>query len=200
VSDHDRDAETLTFREKGKKTITKPVPGKLAKLIEAAIAAGVYESDDDSLIPSNASQRREGNRDDRVIWRLGRRVAQRAGVTTHVHALRAAFADYYLETHPGQVDDLKQLMGHRRLETTLVYLRCRRRRRSMETVRDLDWDNIGIPQNASKLLESLALAEKEGFEPSFGVNAHGQRGGIQHGGFVPGTSAPTTAKKEGEDP
>ncbi len=169
VSDYDRGDETLTFREKGKKTITKPVPGKLADLIEAAIAAGVYESDNDYLVPSNAGQRRDGDRDDRVIWRLVRRVAQRAGVTTHVHALRAAFADYYLETHPGQVEDLKQLMGHRRLETTLVYLRRRRRRRSMETVRDLDWDNIEIPQNAPKLLESLPLTEKEGFEPSMEV-------------------------------
>jgi hypothetical protein len=75
-----------------------------------------------------------------------------------------------LETHLGQVEDLKQLTGHRRLETTLVHLRRRRRRRSMETVRDLDWDNSGIPQNAPKLLESLPLTEKEGFEPSMEVS------------------------------
>jgi len=37
----------------------------------------------------------------------------------------------------------------------------------METVRDLDWDNIGFPQNAQELFESNAVAEKEGFEPSF---------------------------------
>jgi len=35
-----------------------------------------------------------------VIWRLIRRVATRAGVTAHVHALRAAFAVFYLNAIP----------------------------------------------------------------------------------------------------
>jgi hypothetical protein len=34
----------LRFREKGGKTIWKPVPAELAQLLDAAIAAGVYES------------------------------------------------------------------------------------------------------------------------------------------------------------
>ena len=60
----------LTFKEKGGKTISKPVPDELADLLDAAIHAGVYQSPDDYLVPGNARQRRAGERDDRIIWRL----------------------------------------------------------------------------------------------------------------------------------
>lgn len=142
-SDYDADARTLAFDEKGRKRIRKPVPDRFADLLDAAIADGVYETDDDYLIPGNGVQRRKGPRDARVIWRLVRSVAADAGVTTHVHALRAAFAVHFLERKPGEIVALKDLMGHRRLETTLVYLRRRDRQRSMETVRDLDWTTQG---------------------------------------------------------
>lgn len=144
IGDYDPVERMLSFREKGAKTIAKPVPDRLAAVIDAAIAAGVYvtqekERGEDYLIPGRSRQRRPGDRDDRVIWHLVRTVAARAGVTTNVHALRAAFAVQYLETHPGQIEALQKLMGHRRLETTLVYLRRLNRRQQMESVRDMDW-------------------------------------------------------------
>lgn len=100
-----------------------------------------------------------------MIWRTVRKVAARAKVETHVHALRAAFAVHFLEEKPGELVALQKLMGHRRLETTLVYLRRLNRRQAMETVRDLR--GYGSPQNAPGLFEAFAVTEKEGFEPSF---------------------------------
>lgn len=180
IGDYDQAERTLAFREKGGKTIAKPVPHVLADLIDAAIAAGVYtdqlrEREEDYLIPGRAPQRRPGERDDRVIWHLVRSVALEAGVTTHVHALRAAFAVEYLETHPGQIESLQQLLGHKRIETTLVYLRRLQRRQQMETVRDMDWGHHSTSiaphdnsrGNSEELFEAAAVAEKEGFEPSF---------------------------------
>ena len=187
ISDYDPVGRRLTFLEKGDKTIEKPVPHALARLIESAIAAGVYDSLDDYLVPSLAEQRRNGDRDDRVIWRLVKDVAARAGVTTHVHALRAAFAVQYLETGAGDLDSLQQLMGHAQITTTQVYLRRLNRRQRMETVRELSWGiedaeaPNGFPQIAEKPFEALPLAEKEGFEPSFDANPHAERGGTHHG-------------------
>ncbi len=181
ITDYDPAERTLTFREKGAKVITKPVPDRLADLIDAAILAGVYH-EQDYLVPGYAGQRRRGDRDDRVIWRIVRRVANRAGVETHVHALRAAFAVHFLEEKPGELVALQKLMGHRRLETTLVYLRRLDRRRSMETVRDLN--GYGASSRDSSAisgihLESLRVAEKEGFEPSSGDLLGALRAGIQ---------------------
>ena len=184
LRDYDPDERTLTFHEKAGKTIRKPVPDRLADLIDAAVAAGVYESSDDYLIPGRAVQRRKGDRDDRIIWRIVREVARDAGVTTHVHALRAAFAVRFLEMKRNDVVTLKELMGHARIETTLVYLRRLNRRQAMETVRDLTYDlsagqlrhtsvaphdNCRPPQIAAKTLESSCYTEKEGFEPSMEV-------------------------------
>jgi site-specific recombinase XerD len=175
VRDYDPLGRRLSFVEKGGHTIEKPVPHDLARIIEAAIVAGVYSSDDDYLVPSRASQRRVGDRDDRIIWRLVCDVAQTAGVTTHVHALRAAFAVHFLETHGGELLALKDLMGHKRIETTLVYLRRLDRRQAMETVRDLSWNEPVCEES----LEAKPVTEKEGFEPSFDANPHPQAPGSQ---------------------
>ena len=161
VSYYDQAAQRLRFHEKGSKVIWKPVPHQLAQLIDAAIAAGVYDAEDNYLIPSVASPRRSGERDDRIIWRTVCKVATRAGVRAHTHSLRAAFAVYYLETNPGEVESLKELLGHRSILTTQVYLRRLDRSAAMERVRSLDWAEI-----AGKPFDALLEAEKEGFEPS----------------------------------
>lgn len=143
LRDYDPETRTMQFLEKGGKYIRKPVPDRFADLVDAALADGtVWNSRDDYLVPGNGDQRRRGERDDRIVWRLVRSVAEAAGVTTHVHALRAAFAVHFLEQKPDQLLALRDLMGHRRVETTLVYLRRLDRQRSMETVRDLDWETV----------------------------------------------------------
>jgi integrase len=128
---------------------------------------------DDYLIPPEGYLTRKGSRDDRVIWRLVRRVAHRANVDAHVHALRAAFAVFYLERHPGDVEALQELMGHRSIATTQVYLRKLDRQRAMERVRDLSWgvatadssDQAEKPQSAEKRFASSAGVGAGGFEP-----------------------------------
>ncbi len=163
-------AALQTVQEKGGKTISKPIPAELAHVIEAAIAADVYKSHDDYLVPSQGAQRRPGDRDDRIIWRLVKQVAKKAGVTTHVHALRAAFAVQFLENNPGEMIALQELMGHERSETTLVYLRRLNRQQRMETVRTLSWGKAGNTQFGAEPMESNGVTEKEGFEPSMGEN------------------------------
>ena len=91
----------------------------------------------------------------------------------HVHALRAAFAVFYLERHPGDVEALKELMGHRSIGTTQVYLRKLDRQRAMERVRDLSWgvvmtdkgEDSDNQQFAEKRFASSPLVGAGGFEP-----------------------------------
>jgi site-specific recombinase XerD len=172
LADYDRARGRIRFREKGAKTIWKPVPDELDQLLEAAIAAGVY-ADTDYLIPPEGPLSRRGDRDDRVIWRIVKRVADRAGIDAHVHALRAAFAVYYLEANPGDVEALKELMGHKSIATTQVYLRKLDRQTAMERVRPLSWGvalegdkvaarNTEFPVNA---LASSPVMGAGGFEP-----------------------------------
>jgi integrase len=109
-----------------------------------------------------------------VIWRLVKRVAARAGVDAHVHALRGAFAAYYLSLHPGDVEALKELLGHRSIATTQVYLRKFDKATAMERARSLSWDDVAkngdgaateSSQSAAKTFESLAGVGAGGFEP-----------------------------------
>jgi integrase len=64
-----------------------------------------------------------------------------------VHALRAAFAAYYLSLHPGDVEALKELLGHRSSAMTRVYLRKFDKATAMERVRDLSWGDVAAPVN-----------------------------------------------------
>ena len=115
----------------------------------------------------------KAERDDRVIWRIVKRVAARAGVEAHAHALRAAFAVYYLERNPGDIEAIKELLGHRSIATTQVYLRKLDRASAMERVRGLSWDvaeaddqtQAESPQIAGKRFESSPLVGAGGFEP-----------------------------------
>lgn len=173
-SDYDPFGRTITFHEKGGKTIVKPCPDALGDLLDAAIFARIYADGDDYLIPSLAQQRRPGERDPRIISRLIARVAEKAGVKTHVHALRAAFAVSFLEEFgAGEKLALQQLLGHARGETTDVYLRRFDRRRNMETVRGF---SFGL--ESTEVFEAKPVTEKEGFEPSFSAKPHGNSAGI----------------------
>lgn len=186
----DYDGRRLRFREKGRKTIWKPVPLELARILDASIAADdLWPAPDDYLVPPQASLRREGQRDDRVIWRLVGSVAERAGVDTHVHALRAAFACFYLERYPDDALGLKDLMGHQSLQTTLIYLRRLDRNSRMERVRDLSWSQDGQQAGANEPLnhaarnpttfDTLPVVGAGGFEPPFPSLPDEQRDGTQ---------------------
>ena len=175
LRDVDLDRGMIRFVAKGRKVITKPVPDEYAQILCAAQAAGVWKSADDYLIPNRrpgAVKRAE--RSDKVIWETVKKLAARAGVEAHTHALRAAFAVQFDEANPDQLIALKELMGHARIETTLVYLRRKDRVRAMEAVRALSWGGAGHfvfpPSEAAarkKPPVSRGFAEEAhtGFEP-----------------------------------
>lgn len=155
-SDVDFTHGTIRFQEKGGKIIVKPIPDALRSLLEDAEHDGLWEHASDYLIPNwRTADTRE--RDDRIVYYIVKKVADRAGVNAHAHALRAAFAVYYLETHEGDIEALRDLMGHSRYETTSVYLRKLNRLRSMERVRDLNW---GVS------LHGNPVVPPAGFEPA----------------------------------
>jgi hypothetical protein len=145
LRDYHRLRGRLRFHDKGGKLIWKPVPAELRSLLEAAIADGAIVEADDYFVAPESYLSRRGTRDDRVIWRL-RRVADRAGGDAHIHALRAAFAVFYLERHPGDVESPKEPMGDRSIATTQVCLRRPDRQRAMERVRDRSWGDLSLGQ------------------------------------------------------
>jgi integrase len=175
LHDVDFEAGTIRFFEKGGKVIVKPLPDEYVEILRAAESEGVWKRPDDYLIPNRrpgAVKRPE--RSDKVIWETVRKVAARAGVTSTVHALRAAFAVQFDEANPDQLIALKELMGHERIETTLVYLRRKNRAKAMEAVRTLSWGGGGPfrfpPREEAarkKLPLSRSFAEEAhtGFEP-----------------------------------
>jgi integrase len=156
--DVDLDAGTIRFREKGSKVIEKPLPDEFVHLLREGLKAGAIDDRPDAyLIPMARRQRVPGtDRDNRVIWRTVKRLGKRANIEVHPHAIRAAFAVQFLETHPGEIEALQRLMGHSKMETTQVYLRRLDRTRAMERVRDLSWGSR---------FGSFAVEAPSGFEP-----------------------------------
>lgn len=178
LSDYDQRNGQLRFREKGAKTIWKDVPGELADILDAALAAGViqeggkYLADSDPdrspyLVPAAGKLTRADNRCDRVVWDIITPLAGRLGIRCHVHALRAAFACFYADNDIGDLDDLREQMGHRATQTTLLYLRRRDRDRQRSKVRSLSWrqnsqDAVGSGRNS---FAEPVVVGAGGFEP-----------------------------------
>jgi integrase len=78
LRDYDRDAGELTFREKGGKTIVKPIPADLRGLLDSAIDTRVYDSGDDYLVPpEHRSAARPTRRQDHLEARQTRRRPRR---------------------------------------------------------------------------------------------------------------------------
>lgn len=161
--DVDLERGLARFREKGGKIITKPVPDELSEILRAAEAEGVWISPDDYLVPNRRRQYRSGERSDKVVYRIVKDVAARARVHAHPHAIRAAFAVRFATQKPDRLVALKELMGHSRIETTMVYLRRQDKAREMEAVRDLTWSRSAFPSSAG--------VPPTGFEPVLGESA-----------------------------
>ena len=157
---------TMRFLEKGGKWITKPVPDELLAMLRHCETIGQWKSGDDWLIPNRKPWlvKTKGERGSKLIYETVVRVAGRAGVRSHVHAFRGAFAVAFDEAHPDQNRVLQDLMGHSRPETTQVYLRRRNVAKQMEVVRDL---SLGLPAHT--------LIPPAGFEPAFPANPVGDR-------------------------
>ena len=136
--DLDLEKGLARFHEKGGKVIVKPLPNELLAIYREAEDAGVWISSRDYVIP-NRRPTRSKERSPKVIYTIVKRLAERARVDAHPHSLRAAFAVQFDEQKPGHVIALKELLGHARIETTMVYLRRKDRAKAMEQVRDLTW-------------------------------------------------------------
>lgn len=143
--DWNRQRNEIRFLEKGRKHIAKWVAPDLQAVLEAADNAGLYESPDDYLIPSRAAIRRsDGVRHDAFVWEIVKEIGERVDVPdVHVHAFRAAFACEFLRREKEQGRDgllaLKEILGHSRIETTMVYLRRMERGESMGRMADFSW-------------------------------------------------------------
>jgi integrase/recombinase XerD len=137
-ADLDMTAGMIRLHEKGGKTITKPVPDELLAIYRAAEASGVWISGEDYLIP-NRRQPKRTLRSNKLVYKLVKEIAGRARVRATPHSLRAAFATLFADTNPDQLLALRDLLGHARVETTMIYLRRRAKARAMETVRGLSW-------------------------------------------------------------
>lgn len=180
LRDYDQAGQMMSFSEKGTKEIRKPVPYELATLIEAAIVPGTGPQHlrktvwlpEDYLIPPEGALSRVGVRDDRVVWRVVKKVADRVGIDAHVHALRAAFATFYLEQpgNTGDLEGLRALLGHAALSTTQVYLRKLDRGQAMEAVRTLSWASVEVPSMPGELQAEIAGKR---FTSSAGMGAGG---------------------------
>ena len=175
LRDVDFAAGTIRFSEKGAKVIVKPLPDEYVEILRAAQEAGVWKSGEDYLIPNRRPGAvRNPERSDKVIWETVRKVAERAGVVATVHALRAAFAVQFDEANPDQLIALKELMGHTRIETTLVYLRRKDKAKAMEAVRTLSWGGAAhfvfppseeAARKKPPLSRGFAEEARTGFEP-----------------------------------
>jgi integrase len=168
--DVDFERGVVRLVEKGRKVLTKPLPDEFVEILRAADAAGIWKSGEDYLVPNRRPGAvRRDERSDKVIWSTVKIVAARAGVESTVHALRAAFAVQFDEANPDQLIALKELMGHSRIETTLVYLRRKDRARAMEAVRTLSWGGAGHFVFPSS---EVAARKKPPLSRGFGEEAH----------------------------
>ena len=176
LRDYDRRTGELRFREKGRKEIWKPVPEQLRAILDASIARGDLEKPefgssgpDAYLIPPRRPLTGRRERADRVVWEIVKAVAGRLGIEAHAHALRGAFACFYLEQNPGDTYGLQKLLGHSSPATTDVYLRRFDKRVAMQPVRTLAWlDNEttpATPQIAADALSEPSVMGAGGFEP-----------------------------------
>jgi integrase len=177
--DYNQATGEMRFHEKGDKTIWKPVADELRLVLDASIARGEispsypFQADPPYLVPPEGYLQRPAARDDRVIWRVVKKVAARAGVNAHVHALRAAFAVFYLDSFGRDTYGLQKSMGHSSMKTTETYLRRYDARKAMQPLRGLSWAGVndgngeasGLPQLAAKWLESSQVMGAGGFEP-----------------------------------
>lgn len=147
----------ITMEEKGGKFTDKPIPFFLREIIDRA----PEHEPSDYLVPNKrpaAVKRKERSND--IIYDRVKDIAKRAGVEAHVHALRAAFAVFFLENHRGTINSLQKLLGHESIETTRHYTRGLNRKQQMAEVLNLDWGSSPQVNEIMREVES-ALSEAE---------------------------------------
>jgi hypothetical protein len=148
---------------------------------------------DDHVVPSyRPSQITRNERKNDIIYKRVKKIAARAGVEAHPHAIRAAFAVYFLEAHKGSIRSLQELLGHESIDTTRHYTRALNRRQLTSEVVDMDWGVLsetghnevfvhpgeGATSPVSERTSKGALSEgvvedAQGREPAASLLSHG---------------------------
>lgn len=170
----------ITMQEKGNKFVDKPIPFFLREIIDRAPEHEAF----DYLVPNKrpASVRRKERSND-IIYDRVKDIAKRAGVEAHVHALRSAFAVFFLENHRGSVKSLQTLLGHESIETTRHYTRNLNRKLEMSEVVDMDWgalsEGVGKRSPVRKFGDTPAPSLSALSEGATGVLAAPPRAGAQ---------------------
>lgn len=110
----------IVIRNKGKIRNIPVVAGLVRELKKYAKSRGITsgtlfpgQKEGQMLVPS-------------TIWRRLKKLAGQARVNkknVHAHSFRHLFAKLYLETYPGDIAGLADILGHNSLETTRLYTR-----------------------------------------------------------------------------
>lgn len=126
LQDLDFDRKILhVYQGKGKKDRYVPLSGHLIRGLESYISA---ENPEDWVFNGQPLENRKGGDFDSrysqkgVQWAVGS-AAKKAGIVKHVnvHTLRHTYATHLLEDGT-DIMTLKKLLGHERIETTMIYL------------------------------------------------------------------------------
>jgi integrase len=136
--------------------IVKPLPNELREILYRIAESGLVPASPRDYVIPNRRRARNPERSPTVIYQTVKRRTRRCECAPH--AIGAAFAVHYLESHPGDLDALQKLMGHARSETTAVYLRRQDRVKALQRVRDVTWNLSALRPNA--------LMPPAGFEPA----------------------------------
>jgi integrase len=159
--------ERLWSDDSGRSGSNEPLPSSCAEggRWEPDGNAGLRERPDAFLIPPMGYGRPGAKRGDQ-LYRLVKKIANRAGVVSHVHALRAAFIVHYLELNGRDTIGAQHLAGHRSVATTERYWRRLEAERAMEPVRSLSWvrsdsSRDDVPNDATSGNTPPAKSRKE---------------------------------------
>jgi integrase len=132
------DANLLRLGPKARRITHLVVPGSEVKnrqriewAVDAELAAllQTYIEEYRSLLPHHDNAWLFPHRDDADRHRdqvamaqgISHAIRKHVGIEMHVHLFRAYAAKVLLEDNPGALDDLRLLLGHKGLETTLTY-------------------------------------------------------------------------------
>jgi integrase len=107
---------------KAENSLDWPVPVRSAALVDEYIRKfrpAIAANDNPFLLPGeNGTGCRSHNG---LSAALVKKIAVYAGVRTNLHLLRHLAAWRYLKTHPGRYEDVRRLLGHRDVKTTMAF-------------------------------------------------------------------------------
>jgi len=120
IADYDNKRGRLHVRHgKGDKDRYLPLGKRSHKALWRYVASRDSPTNDEPVFVTTFDNRMDRNQ----LGQLVVRIAKRAGIKhVHPHMLRHSYAIEFLR-NGGNIFELKELMGHEKLETTMIYLK-----------------------------------------------------------------------------